>query len=511
MERPRAKRRWTLNRSRDIAEEDSDEDYGEEVLPTVDQEALATLPLEDQEKFKKMRKKDKKNILARWRKEGKPVPENSASSSSGNSGSSKLPTRTLSVAPQLPELEMDIAPREDFGSAFGNAGMSCPVSKPDEALQSLGAKRSDLRNHPHLHQEHQGHATTSDNQDLTHLPAPIYANQASSHTPEIVQPQSNSKDAEDTEEASLRLRIMNPTQRTRGRRGIRGPLHSPVNQAAEPSNSEAQETPEQRRLRELRDAQHTLRHVTDDRELEYARFRGIGPVPPGLALAGNPPSTSERVHAQTVSNVNEVYRATGQVVAHNAVSVARRGARPVQSVDSGQREYEAVRENMFVRPSRSVGQHIVPVRAWRGQARVHGMQLSPPSTVNTERREMPSLAAMPRNDSREGMEERMGNDKINPIRRMAKRLGNGIKSLFKGKGERAKPRGPDRPPSRLRLHDEARVGTATTVSITPVRGPQGTEHLARAPLSLQSAPAVPQGDPADPQRRTTRAMMENYE
>lgn len=317
MERPQAKRRWTLNRSRDIAEEDSDEDYGEEILPTVDQEALATLSLEDQEKFKKMRKKDKKNILARWRKEGKPVPENNASSSSGTSGSSRPPTRTLSTAPQLPELEMDVSPREDFGSAFGNAGVSGSETKRDEALQSLGAKRSELRNHPHLHQEHQEHATTSENQDLIHLPAPTYANQASAHTSDIAHPRSNSEDAEDTEEASLWLRIMDPTQRTRGRRGIQGPLHSPVNQAAEQSSSEAQETPEQRRLRELHDAQHTLRHVTGDRELEYARFRGIGPVPPGLALAGNTPSASERVHAQTVSNVNEVYRATGQVVAHS--------------------------------------------------------------------------------------------------------------------------------------------------------------------------------------------------
>lgn len=195
----------------------------------------------------------------------------------------------------------------------------------------------------------------------------------------------------------------------------------------------------------------------------------------------------------------------------DAIAVARRGARPVQSVDSGQREYVAARENMFVRPSRSIGQNIAPVRAWRGQARAHGMQLSPPSTVNTEGREMPSLAALPRNDSREGLEERIGNDKINPIKRIAKRVRNGIKSLFKGRGERAKPHGPDRPPSRLRLHDEARVGTATTVSMTPARGPQGTEHLARAPPSLQSAPAVPEGGPADPERRTTRAMMENYE
>lgn len=528
-ERPKGKRRWTLNRSRDIAEEDSDEDYGEEILPTVDQEALATLPPEDQEKFKKMRKKDRKNIIARWRKEGKPVPETSASSSSGTSGSSRPPTRTLSAAPQLPELQMDVIPREDFSGAFGNARVSSSETIPDEATRSLGAIRSELKNHPHLPQEHHSLTTTPHNQDLTHLPVPTNPDQGSAQTSLIAHPQPNSEDAEDSEEASLWLRIMDATQRTCGRRGIQEPLHNPVNQAAEPASSEAQETPEQRRLRQLRDASNTLRNVTDNRELEYARFRGIGPVPPGLALGGNPPSASERVHAQTVTNVNEVYRATGQVVAHSeyglpsdrgtdltsividAIAVARRGAMPVQSNDPSQREYEAVRENLFVRPGRSVGQDIAPVHAWRGQARAHGMQLSPPSTVNTEGRDMPSLTAMVRNDSTEGQEESMVNVKISPMKRMAKKVGDGIKGLFKGKGERAKPRGPERPPSRLRLHDEARVATATAVSMTPLRAPQATQHLSRAPPTLQPAPAVSEGRPTDPRRRTTRAMIENYE
>ncbi|KAL8925553.1 MAG: hypothetical protein Q9208_003444 [Pyrenodesmia sp. 3 TL-2023] len=511
MERPKGKRRWTLSRSRDIAEEDSDEDYGEEILPTVDQEALATLPPEDQEKFKKMRRKDRKNIIARWRREGKPVPETNESSSSGTSGSSKPPIRTVSAAPQLPELQMDVIPREDFSSAFSNVRVSSSETIPNQATRSLGAIRSELRNNPHLPQEHHSLTTTPHNQDLTHLPVPTNPDQESAHTSVITHPQSEPEYAEDSEEASLWLRIMDTTQRTRGRRGIQEPLHNPVNQVAEPTSSEAQETPEQRRLRELRDASNTLRNVTDNRELEYARFRGIGPVPPGLALGGNPPSVSERVHAQTVTNVNEVYRATGQVVAHNAIAVARRGAMPVQSIGPGQHEYEAVRENLFVRPSRSVGQDIAPVNAWRGQARAHGMQLSPPSTVNTEGRDMPSLTAMRRNDSTEGLEESTGNVKTSPMKRMAKKVGDGIKGLFKGKGERAKPRGPERPLSRLRLHDEARVATATAVSMTPVRARQATQNLSRAPPTLQPASAVPQSRPVHPSRRTTRAMMENYE
>ncbi|KAL8762578.1 MAG: hypothetical protein Q9184_001432 [Pyrenodesmia sp. 2 TL-2023] len=511
MESPKGKRRWTLNRSRDIAEENSDEDYGEEILPTVDQEALATLPLEDQEKFKKMRKKDKKNIIARWRREGKPVPETNESSSSGTSGSSRPPTRTLSAAPQLPELQMDVIPRDDFSSAFGNARVASSETIPDESIRSLGAIRSELSNHPHLRPEQYSHTTTPHHQDLSHLPVPTNPDQGSAHTSLIAHPQTDSEDAEDSEDASLWLRIMDATQRTRGRRGIEEPSHNPVSQVADPSTSEARETPEQRRLRQLRDASSTFRNVTDKQELEYARFRGIGPVPPGLALGGNPPSASERVHAQTVTNVNEVYRATGQVVAHNAIAVARRGAMPVQSINPGQREYEAEREKLFVRPGRSVGQDIVPVHAWRGQARAHGMQLSPPSTVNTEGRDMPSLTAMQRNDSMEGLEESMGNVKISPMKRMAKKVGDGIKGLFNGKRKRAKPRGPERPPSRLRLHDEARVATATAVSMTPMRTPQATQHLSRAPPTLQPASAVPQGRPADPRRRTTRAMMENYE
>lgn len=44
----RVRRRWTLTR-RGAAEESRSDDYGEGILPTVDQEALATLPPADQE------------------------------------------------------------------------------------------------------------------------------------------------------------------------------------------------------------------------------------------------------------------------------------------------------------------------------------------------------------------------------------------------------------------------------------------------------------------------------
>lgn len=310
IERPKAKRRRTLNRSRDIAEEGSDEDYGEEILPTIDQDALATLPPGDQEKFKKMRKKDRKNFIARWRREGKSVPETSASSSSG---SSRPPARAL-LAPQLPELQLDVAPRETFSSAFHNTRQPGPGTQLDNNMQSLGAGRSELREDPDLQQEHHSLTATHHNQDLAHLPIATHQDEESAQTSFIAHP---SRDSEDTEDTSLWLRVMDTSQHTRGRRGIRAPTHDLTNEAGEPSSSNMRETPEQRRLKQLRHANTALQDITDHRELEYARFRGYGPVPPGLALAGNALSTSERVHARTVTNVNNVLGSTGQVSAHS--------------------------------------------------------------------------------------------------------------------------------------------------------------------------------------------------
>lgn len=124
---------------------------------------------------------------------------------------------------------------------------------------------------------------------------------------------------------------------------------------------------------------------------------------------------------------------------------------------------------------------------------------------------MPNLTAMTGRDGTEGLQEGMGNVKINPMKRMAKKVGEGIKGLFKGKVERAKPRAPERPPSQLRRHDEARVGTATAVSMTPVRAPQATDNLSRAPPPLQPAPGAVAARTTDPRLRTTRAQMENYD
>lgn len=117
VEQPKAKRRWTPNRSREGREESSNEDYGEEILPTIDLDALATLSRDDQEKFKEMRRRDRKNVIARWRREGRPLPETSASSSSGSS----KPIARKSSAPQLPELQMDVEPKGTFSSASDNA------------------------------------------------------------------------------------------------------------------------------------------------------------------------------------------------------------------------------------------------------------------------------------------------------------------------------------------------------------------------------------------------------
>ncbi|KAI4129029.1 MAG: hypothetical protein LQ338_002444 [Usnochroma carphineum] len=500
LEKAKAKRRWTLNRSRDIAEESPDEDYGEEILPTIDRDALATLPPADQEQFKKMRKKDRKNVIARWRREGRAVPEISASNSSESSSA----LYQHSSAPQLPELQMDVT-RETFGGAFDNARQPSPVPQNVNVEQSLGASRSGLREGPQPHQDLNLLTSSHHNQPFPHLPVEPQQTQQTQHTtqtPFIAQASTESDDADD---ASLWLRIMDSDQYARGRRRTQGPLQDVTSETGESSSlSNIQETVEQRRLRELRHANVVLQDVNDERDLEYARFHGIGPVPPGLALAGNAPSASERTHAQTVTNVDNVIRSTGQVDAHNAIAVARQAATPDEAA-------LYARETLFVRPRGSAAQEIAPVNAWRGEARAQGMQLSPPTTANSEGQNMPNLAAMTGNDGTEGLQEGMGNVKISPMKRMAKKVGNGIKGLFKGKSEKPKPRAPERPISRVRLHDGARVGTATAVSMTPVTAPQPTRHIPRPPPPLQPATTASASRTGSPRRRTTRAMMENYD
>ncbi|KAL8959948.1 MAG: hypothetical protein Q9193_003268 [Seirophora villosa] len=313
-EKPKAKRRWTMTKSQDLVEESSEEDYGEEILPTVDRDALATLAPEDQDKFRKMRKKDRKNVIARWRREGKSVPGTGIT----NSLESSQPRARSSSAPQLPELQMDVTPRGAFGSAFENVREPSPGIEHRSILQRLRPEQSDPEGNPHSSQGHHSLPANLHDQGLTHLPVPTLHDHSSAHTSLIAYP---SLDSEDIGQGSLWSRILDNTERTRGKRGARGPSQDPTDRAAEVSRSNRQETPEARRLRQLQEASSAVRDVSDHADLEYASFCGYGPLPPGSALGSNNPSASERVHARAVTSVNDVLRPTARVPAHGKYDV----------------------------------------------------------------------------------------------------------------------------------------------------------------------------------------------
>ncbi|KAL8935985.1 MAG: hypothetical protein Q9216_005161 [Gyalolechia sp. 2 TL-2023] len=550
-QRPKATRRWTLTRNRGATEESSSEDYGEEILPTVDKEALAALPLEDQKKFRKMRKKDRNNVIARWRKDGKPVPESSKSNSSESTG--PLVQRSSS-APQLPELQMDVT-RATLSKEFESGRQTSAANDSDTRERSPGVGRSELV------EGQQARCASPSPVAIHHDQAPtqptVESEDTATHQNQTTaRPTVQSKDSDET---TLWLHVMDSNRYMRGRSRFREPLQNLTNTTtgeglssnhqAEPTVMEpsqvtstsgalafndryhgfgvtqgesivsaattpepARDTPstpsdqldkrienaEQRRLRELQVQETYLQRIHSDREREYARFRGLGPVPPGLALAANAPSDSERLHARTATNVYNVLAITGEVYEHDAVAAARRAvvAGPASGANT---EFSEARESLFVRPSPLIGQEISPVRHWQIEARARDMHLSPPSTAGQEQR-MGQL------------EEEMGNVKISSVKRMAQKIGSKIKSVFKSRGERAQAPAASRRASQLRVRDEARVGTATAVTMTPVRVPQPTQrHLRRAPPPLQPAAASHSSRQGSPAQRTTRAMMESYD
>ncbi|KAL9028370.1 MAG: hypothetical protein Q9196_003259 [Gyalolechia fulgens] len=563
-----------MTRNRAAADESSLEDYGEEILPTIDPEALAALPPADQEKFKEMRKRDRKNVIARWRKEGKPVPGSSNSSSS----ESTWPLVQRSSAPQLPELQMDVT-RDTLSREDESGRQASATDHSDTHERNLGAGRAELAEDEQARQAFPSLLATHHNQATTH-PTAESEDTATHHNQATTRLSAESEDtathhnqtsahstlqSESSDEATLWLRIMDSSFYMHGRRRFQDPLQDLTNTTAgerstsshraeqtatglpqtgstsdeltlndrypgfemtqgessasaamtygstreiqatqfeqmdEDHQYERVETVEQRRLRELQVQETFLQRIQDDGEREYARFRGLGPVPPGLALAANPPSDSERLHARTARNVYNVLASTGEAYAHDAVAVARRAVVACGSPDA-RSEFLEARENLFVRPSPPSGLDIPPGRHGQAEARAQGVQLSPPSTAGQEQ-QMGQV------------QEEMGNGKINPIKRMAQKIGSGIKTVFKSRRERTQAPSASRSTSPVRMGDEACIGTATAVTMTPVRAPKPTEtqHLRRAAPPLQPASAPRPTRQGSPIRGTTRAMMENYD
>ncbi|KAL8704306.1 MAG: hypothetical protein Q9201_002528 [Fulgogasparrea decipioides] len=148
-----------------------------------------------------MRKEHRKNIIARWRKEGKLVPETTNS----NSTESTASVVRRSSAPQLPELDID-ATRDTLSSAFGNGKSSGTNSLSD------GVEGQDGKGHSGADQN-----KTWSEQGLAH-PVTTPSGSANNQAP--------SQSIPDTDETSLWLSIMEETaSHTRDRRRGRGPFH----------------------------------------------------------------------------------------------------------------------------------------------------------------------------------------------------------------------------------------------------------------------------------------------
>ena len=349
----KARRRWTFTRTHDREEEESsEEDYGQEILPVVDRDALATLPFKDQEKFKKMRKRDRRNVVARWKKEGKLASEASNSNPTENIGF--LLQRSTS-APQLPELQMDVT-HGILSGPTGKDGPQSPIAQRDSTEQSFDSARSELPDVQHLHQPSSSPIDPNDNQNS---PQPYC-------------------EIDDSEETALWLRVMDSERCMRGRRRVQHSLQDlastiageepgPSNQACQAaadttqdpsacenlapndcavsferttaeartkdsvarastanspdlplhmSNDHRQhqplETVEERRLKKLHRDSAFLKTITRSDEREYARSQGVGPTPAGWALSSNAPTTPERAHARTATSVYGLPRLRGQ-------------------------------------------------------------------------------------------------------------------------------------------------------------------------------------------------------
>ncbi|KAL8738183.1 MAG: hypothetical protein Q9181_000996 [Wetmoreana brouardii] len=520
VQKPGEKRRWTLQRKKIRTPESSGSDYGQEILPTIDKEALKTLPRADRAGFKNMRKEQKKTTIARWRKEGKQIPE--TTSTSTESTASVL---RGSPPPQLPELDMDVT-RDTLGTAFVD-------SKPlDANALAYGGE---------------GHSSTDQNK--------IWSEQGLAHavtTPSgSANNQAPSQATPDTDETSLWLSVMEETaSHTRDRRRGRGPFHeagytTPSEEqipnlqarqtAMEPRQNEGitgessagpsmeSQRPrlveEKSRMKLLEDKEY-LRKLPDDKAREYARLHGIGPVPPGLALHSNPPDLQDRIDARTLTEQHRHARETGQLSDSAAAAIERN----VTAYETAARHTPGTSNQLFNDPGhRSNLQQSFPVGASNENASPYGGQ-PPRSTASGSPYKG---AAREGSEGGEGdwtgeLEERMGNIHISPMKRVTRKLGASktwIKDVFKNKTEKqAKSQVPPPPASRARHHDEARFGTAKRVSMTPVKAPHPTQvsNTGRTQQPQQQiytggGELTPVGRGGAAGQRTTRAAMEGYD
>ena len=517
-------RRSTWNQNQ--TPESSESGYGQEILPTIDPDALAQLPPHEQEAFKEMRIKDTLRVLARWRREGRLNPR---TSNSPTDDSTVQLIRTSS-APQLPELEMDV-PKSAF------------ISAPNSGIVDTSAHAATPAIHTGQKIREQAYADDT-------LPAP---HRDLGFRPSLLSLRSKRSQAELHMDETPEKRCLRKLHRDRQAlknidneqdrewcrfRGVGAVPPGLSLSAHSPSTSD-------RVIARTITRNHAVVQETGQQPDAYRRL---------IRLAGAPSKGLMLYFPDTLGIAQDVDEEERALRAANG------------SPD--------LRGPLFVRArTKSVTQAKPNKLVSRKSTRpLHIGREHPPSTNGVGPDEVGNGAEDTKPGHHGELQEQMDGFHIGPVKLVGQKIAASkawIRNVLKGKTERKKKaRTPGRPASRVHPHDEAHLGVAKRVSVMPVKAPQPSRpsfFVERGPpdrrppnppiseqprpsLQTASADASPQPPPEDLQsviqpsrpqrslprlqgrrevdqngqprangrgrsstRRTTRAMMEGYD
>ncbi|KAL8669069.1 MAG: hypothetical protein Q9168_006329, partial [Polycauliona sp. 1 TL-2023] len=430
MARSNKARRSTWNQNQ--TPESSESGYGQEILPTIDLDALAQLPPHEQDGFREMRMKDRLRVLARWKKEGRPSPR------TGNSptNDSTVQLMRTSSAPQLPELQMDV-PTSTFADAANSSEVDLSADVEIPAIQA-GAETLE-------------HVDTNET-----LPTP---HRDLGFTPSLLSLRSKRSQAElymdeTPEKRCLRKlhrdqvaleSIANEQDREWCRfRGVGAVPPGLGLSAHSPSTAD-------RVIARTITRNHAVVQETGHQPDAYGRSKRLNEITTGLLMSCHPDTLGI---AQDVDEKERALRAANG------------------SPD--------LRGPLFVRTrTASVAQPKPKKLVSRKKSRPMHVGGSPPPGENGvgpgHRRNGLEDNKL---ESPEGLHEQMDGIRIGPgpVKLVGQKIEaskNWIKNVFKGKTERKKKaRVSGRPLSRAHVRDEAQVGIAKRVSVMPVKAPQ---------------------------------------
>ncbi|KAL8799868.1 MAG: hypothetical protein Q9182_005575 [Xanthomendoza sp. 2 TL-2023] len=225
----------------------------------------------------------------------------------------------------------------------------------------------------------------------------------------------------------------------------------------------ADETPEKRCLRKLHRDQMALDNLQNERDREWARFRGIGKPPPGNGLFRNSPTAEDKIHARIVTKNNAVVQATGRRPdAEETLDIVR-------GIDDEERALYKSKGTpdlygpMFVRSGASIiapAMSFLPATHEKQHTQRKGLGRPTDAAGFTQGsmygRDDDCGSVLPNN-----LPERFDSVCISPMKRMSKKIEatkQWIRKACKSKTERKKKaRTTGRPLSRANLYDEAQA------------------------------------------------------